>query len=119
MCLHPRHDLLDKPIVHTFNCTLTDNCDYLAVDDHILLEPEDIAVLQLNIRGLYGKIDKLKTLLNDSFTGKQPDILLLCKTWMSANSPDVRLPNYNKVECCRLQKQGGGVCIFVNDRLTC
>ena len=118
MCLHPRHDLLDKPIVNNFNRTLTDNCDYLAVDDHILIESEDIAVLQLNIRGLYGKIDKLKTLLNDSFTGKQPDILLLCETWMSANSPDVRLPNYNKVECRRLHKKGGGVCIFVNDRLT-
>ena len=70
MCLYPRLDLLDQPIVNSINCTLNDNCDYLAVDDRILIESEDIAVLQLNIRGLYGKIDKLKTLLNDSFKGK-------------------------------------------------
>ena len=55
MCLHPRCDFLDKPTVNNFNCTLIDNCDYLAVEDHILLDPEDIAVLQLNIRGLHGK----------------------------------------------------------------
>ena len=63
------------------------------------------------------KIDKLKSLLNDSFNGKQPDILLLCETWMSTNSPDVSLPNY-KFEYHRLHKKGEGVCIFVNDRLT-
>ena len=75
-------------------------------------------MLQLNIRGLFGKIDKLKTLLNDTFAGKLPNILLLCETWMSANSPDVRLPNYSTVECCRMHKKGGGVCIFVNDSLS-
>ena len=57
-------------------------------------------------------------LLNDTFAGKLPDILLLCETWMSANSPDVRLPSYSKVECHRMHKKGGGVCIFVNDPLS-
>ena len=56
MCLHPRVDLLDRPIVNIDNCTLNDNCDYLSVDDCMLLKSEDIAVLQLNIRGLNGKI---------------------------------------------------------------
>ena len=37
---------------------------------------------------------------------------------MSANSPDICLPNYNKFESRRLHKKGGGVCIFVNNRLT-
>ena len=118
MCLHPRHDLFDKSIVNNFNCTLIDNCDYLAIEDCISINSEDIAVLQLNIRGLHGKIDKLKMLLNDSFKGKQPDILSLCETWMSANSPDICLPNSNKFESRRLHKKGGGVCIFVNNRLT-
>ena len=57
-------------------------------------------------------------MLNDSFAGKPPDVLLLCEMWMSTNSSDVRLPNYNKFECHRVHKKGGGVCIFVNDSLT-
>ena len=118
MCLHPRHDLLDKPVVNKFNCTLIDSCDYLSVEDCISLNSDDIAVLQLNIRGLQGKMDKLKWLLNESFKGKQPDILFLCETWMSANSPDICLPNYNKFESRRQHKKGGGVCIFVNNKLT-
>ena len=118
MCLHPRNDTLDKSVVNTFNCTLIDNCDYLPVDDCILLNSNDIVVLQLNIRGLQGKIDRLKWLINENFKGKEPDILLLCETWMSANSPDICLPNYKKFEVRRQHKKGGGVCIFVNKRLT-
>ena len=118
MCLHPRHDFLDKPVVNKFNCTLIDNCDYLSVDDCMSLNTDDIAVPQLNIRGLQGKIEKLKWLLNENFKGKEPDILLLCETWMSANSPDICLPNYKKIEARRQHKKGGGVCIFVSNRLT-
>ena len=118
MCLHPRNDTLDKSVVNTFNCTLIDNCDYLPVDDCIPLNSNDIVVLQLNIRGLQGKVDKLKWLINENFKGKEPDILLLCETWMSDNSPDICLPNYKKFEVRRQHKKGGGVCIFVNNRLT-
>ena len=118
MCLHPRHDFFNQPVVNKFNCTLIDNCDYLSVDVCITLNSDDIAVLQLNIRGLQGKIDKLKWLLNNNFRGKEPDILILCETWMSANSPDICLPNYRKFEARRQHKKGGGVCIFVNNRLT-
>ena len=120
MCLHPKIsvDLLDRPLVNTSYCTFTDNCDYLSVENLTLIEPDIIAILQLNLRGLYGKIDKLKNLLNDSFIGRPPDILLLCETWMSANSPDIRLPGYNKFECRQTHKRGGGVCIFVNELLS-
>ena len=68
---------------------------------------------------MYRKIDKLKKLLNDSFICRPPHILLLCETWMSANSSDIRLPGYNKFECRQTHKRGGGVCIFVNELLSC
>ena len=109
MCLHPRYNLFDKPVVNKFNCTQIDNCEYLSVDDCISLNSDDIVVLQLNIRGLQGKLDKLRWLINESFKGKEPDILLLCKTWMSANSSDICLPNYKKFEACRHHKKGGRV----------
>ena len=120
MCLHPKLpiDLIDQPLVHNSSCTFSENCDYLALDNQLKIENEDIVILQLNIRGLFSKIEELKNLLNDSFKRKLPDVLLLCETWMSINSPDVKLPGYNKFECTRMHKRGGGVCIFVNDTLT-
>ena len=119
MCLHPKPiDLIDQSFVYNSSCTYSENCDYLSVDNQIKVENEDIVILQLNIRGLYGKIEDLKKLLTDSFRGKLPDVLLLCETWMSANSPDIKLNGYNKFECRRTHKQGGGVCIFVNNTLT-
>ena len=120
MCLHPKPpvDILDQPFVHNSYCTFSDNCDYLSVDNQIKLEHDDLVVLQLNIRGLFGKTEELKRLIYNSFKGKMPDVILLCETWMSANSPDVKLPGYNKFECRRTHKRGGGVCIFVNDMLT-
>ena len=90
----------------------------MTVDNQIKLEHDDLVVLQLNIRGLLGKTEELKRLLCDSFKDKMPDVILLCETWMSTNSPDVKLPGYNKFECRRTNKRGGGVCIFVNDMLT-
>ena len=120
MCLHPKPpvDLLDQPFVHNSCCTFSDNCDYLTVDNQIKLEYDDLVVLQLNIRGLFGKTEELKRLIYNSFKNKMLDIILLCENWMSANSSDVKLSGYNKFECRRTHKRGGGVCIFVNDMLT-
>ena len=89
MCLHPKTvktvntDLLDRPIVHSNYCTFTDNCDYVSVNNQLMIEDTDLAILQLNIRGLSSKIEKLKKLLDESFKNKRPDILILCETWLT------------------------------------
>ena len=77
MCLHPKPtvDLLDQPFVHNSCCTFSDNCDYLSVDNQFKLEHDDLVVLQLNIRGLFGKIEELKRLLGDSFEDKLLDVI--------------------------------------------
>ena len=73
MCLHLKTvktvntDLLDRPIVHSNYCTFTDNCDYVSVNNQLMIEDTDLAILQLNIRGLSSKIEKLKKLLDESF----------------------------------------------------
>ena len=90
----------------------------MTVDNQIKLKQDDFVVLQLNIRGLFGKTEELKRLLCNSFKDKMLDVILLCETWMSANSPDVKFPGYDKFECRRTHKRGGGVCIFVNNMLT-
>ena len=99
MCLHPKlvnSELLDRPIVHNNYCTFNDNCDYMSVDNKLMIDDNDVAILRLNIRDLGSKIEKLKTLLNESFKNKSPDVLILCETWQSKNSPHVALPGYHK-----------------------
>ena len=91
-------DLLDRPIVHSNYCTFTDNCDNVSVNNQLMLEDTDLAILQLNIRGLSSKIEKLKKLLDKSFKNKRPDILILCETWLNKSSPLVIIPGYRKYE---------------------
>ena len=92
-------DLLDRLIVHSDYCTFTDNCDYMSVENQLMIEDTDLAILQLNIRGLGSKIEKLKKLLDESFKNKRPDILILCETWLNKSSPQVSIPGYRKYEC--------------------
>ena len=123
MCLHPKTmktvntDLLDRPIVHSNYCTFTDNCDYMSVNNQLMIEDTDLAILQLNIRGLSSKIEKLKKLLDESFKNKRPDILILCETWLNKSSPHVTIPGYCKYESRRIHKKGGGVSIYVIDKI--
>ena len=109
-------DLLDRSIVYNNYSMFDDNCDYLTTEKWLLIDNTDFAIVQLNIRGLGGKVDKLKTLLNDSFKNKQPDAILLCETWLSKNSPEIVLPGYCKYEYRRTHKKGGGVCIYIADQ---
>ena len=108
--------LIDKSIVYNNYNTFDDNCDYLTIEKRLLIDDTDFAIVQLNMRGLGGKVDKLKTLLNDSFKNKQPDVVLLCETWLSKNSPQVVLPGYCKYEYRHMHKKGGGVCIYIDEQ---
>ena len=119
MCLHPisDYDVLDRPIeINKYQHEL-DNCDYHERNDLIVAKHGDLLVMQLNIRGLFGKMAYLKDLVNDISHGKKMDIILLCEMWQSKNSPPMSLPGYNYVSKYRKHKMGGGVGIFVSDRI--
>ena len=66
MCLHPivSHDNLDRPIETTKYQHELDNCDYFELTDPIDASHGDLLVMQLNIRGLFGKLSNLKDLIN-------------------------------------------------------
>ena len=122
MCVHNinrTYDLLDRPTdLLPFSCV--DNlCDYVDVNERILLQQTDLSILQLNIRGLLSKLDQLKSFLNDSFKDGMPDLLLLCETWVNTNSPKVHLKGYQLFEHRRLHKKGGGTCVLVKDQYNC
>ena len=46
-----------------------------------------------------------------------PDVLLLCETWMSANSPSISFPGYNMYDTRRKHKKGGGCCALIKDTI--
>ena len=103
MCLTPRNrfEFVDK--LHrtqsytTYNAEI-DVCDYLDIDDNIPICNSDLVIVQLNIHGLYSKQHKLKELLTNTFRGKVPDVILLCETWQSKNSPVPVIEGYSIVQ---------------------
>ena len=93
MCLKPRTfvDTLERNESFELYDVDYDSCDYVDLEESVAIGTGDLVVMQLNIRGLYSKIGKLKTLLNDCTTGKKVDIILLCETWQSMTSPVPKL----------------------------
>ena len=73
--------------------------------------------MQLNIRGLFGKLSNLKDLVNRVSRGKKIDIMLLCETWQNKNSPTISISGYSYVYKSRKHKMGGGVGIFISERI--
>ena len=119
MCLKPRQfvDKLNRDIIYETYTEELDKCDYVDYGDSIKVSSNDLVILQLNIRGLYSKLSRLKMLLNEVTEGEKPDILLLCETWQNKNSSSPVLDGYDLVSKNRRHKLGGGVCIFVSKKL--
>ena len=99
MYLHPIncYNILDRPIEIAKYQHELDNCDYFEQTNPIDANHDDLLVMQLNIRGLFGKMASLKDLVNNASCGKKVDIILLCETWQNKNSPAILLPGYNHV----------------------
>ena len=119
MCLKPRQivDKLNRNIKYeTYNEEL-DKCDYIDYGNAIEVSSSDLVILQLNIRGLYSKLTRLKSLINDVTNGKKPDIMLICETWQNKNGPTPVLEGYEFVSKSRTHNLGAGVCIFVSNKL--
>ena len=119
MCLTPRTfvDNLDHNESFAPYDVDYDSCDYVDVGESISISSGDLAIMQLNIRGLCSKIDKLKALLNECTLGKKIDVILLCETWQSKSSPLPKIDGYSYIHKHRQHKLGGGVGMFVSDRL--
>ena len=119
MCLKPRQivDSLNRDVNYeTYNEEL-DCCDYVDYGDVIPVDPNELIIMQLNVRGLCSKIDQIKSLLNVVTSNRKPDILMLCETWQSKNSRILKLPRYEYVYKARTHKLGGGVGIFISNNL--
>ena len=120
MCVHTiaNHDLLERPFDQLLHDTDDNNCDYIDSNERLQLNQSDLCVLQLNIRGLYSKLENLKSLLNDNFKDGMPDILLLCETWQNTHSPKIHLKGFQMFEQRRLHKKGGGTSVIIKEGYT-
>ena len=100
-----------------FNNDNVDSCDYLdygeLTRDRSVMN--NLAILQLNIRGLLNKQDKLKNLLNDIKNDSRVDVAMLVETWLNKNNGKrVKIPGYQFYGFHRKQKKGGGVGILIS-----
>ena len=99
-----------------------DNCDYLETDndlDHTLGLENDLNIIQLNIRGLFGKQNTLIQETTPNNPNKKIDIYILCETWLTVhNNSMIKIPNYSYIGKHRKNKKGGGVGILIHNTLT-
>ena len=102
-----------------FNNVLEDLCHYRDYSNlKTVSNFNGLAVLQHNIRGVLGKQDQLKLLLNNIKNDCRVQVVLLAKTWLSKNTlKRVKIPGYIFVGSHRKCKRGGGVGILVSQNL--
>ena len=114
MCLTPRLNKVGKDYLnkekdyelYLGHEDIYDNCDYIDWDDIPNLNNETknkLKVLQLNIRGIRNKYIDLIDLLNRL---DEPDIIILCETWLKPNDPDPKILDYKFIGRHRSNRKG-------------
>ena len=104
------------------NDSCKDMCNY--IDYHCLpqqdSDPHNFTVLQLNIRGLLNKQDRLKDLLTDIRKDSRVTVAMLVETWLNKrNANRVKIPGYQFIGSHRKSKRGGGVGVLISQELHC
>ena len=102
----------NKNNVHSFlndDSFTTDNMDYCNyVDELSELDTTDdlLTLIQLNIRGLLSKQDRLTELLTKH---GEIDLCLVNETWLTEHNKNLlQIKNYNYEGVNRVEKKGGG-----------
>ena len=95
-----------------------DNCNYLPFDsiETLVSNNNDLRIIQLNIRGLKGKLDELGNLL---WKLKYPDVAILNETWLKDSDTNrIKINNYVFKGIPRVNKKGGGVGFLIRTNVT-
>ena len=115
MCLHPKTDIVNSIATNARDWDITDDCDYLYQIKNV--DSDDLAIIQINIRGIMSKISLLKNLIDNSIADRCPDVIIVSETWLTPTLPSVKIPGYKFVHKCRQDRKGGGMGILVSDNL--
>ena len=112
------------PLTDSLYYTESDFVNYVKTQD--IRNISNLTLITINIANLLSKLKFLKIFLNNITTiNNQPDIIVVVETHISEvnnsgyNQQDLRklIPGYNFYHKGRSVKKGGGVGIFVNEKL--
>ena len=123
MCVHRLQNKSPPLDFEKFNWTeeggneLLCESNYIDMDNQILVENKDLNIIQLNIRGINSKTSELIHLIDHSLKGYPPDIIAVCETWLTKDSPIPNVPGYEFVHKCRMHKRGGGVALLISNQI--
>ena len=99
-------------------------CQFTDLNDDIFAtgsvkKLQNINVLHLNMRSFLKNYDSLVMLLNDlQERGVIVHVIALCETFLNGlNMTTAKLENYKELHRCRENRLGGGISIFVHDRV--
>ena len=98
------------------------SCDYIELESRkgLTSDPKNLTLIQLNIRGLISKTSALSELITENIGSIQPDVVILCETWLNiTNITKIDIPNYKLIGNVRNGKIGGGTGILVHKSLRC
>ena len=117
MCVTPKTNSVSYSNKNLEIADLADNCDYVEwSSDHELLSNRNnqFRIVQFNIRGVRSKYHELLDIcdkLND------PEVIVLCETWLKPSDPRPNIPGYSFSGCDRKNRKGGGIGILVKNNL--
>ena len=99
-----------------------DICDYLDLNSrmHLVDEPNSLTLIQLNTRGMIGKLTSLSHLILDNMGKAKTDVVLLCETWLNqTDHANAQIPGYKLFGNVRSGRIGGGTGILIHNSLRC
>ena len=114
--------MIDLETDKDIDISIFKDCKYIGIDDlsTTLNDCDGINILQLNIRGLYGKLDALCELLDEVNNVRHKiDMIMLNETWMIPEQEKLCvIPGYKFLFKNRINRRGGGVAIMYRENLT-
>jgi len=119
----PCDDHIFNPFEHLQDIAPTNwnpsSCRYLTTDElaSIGVSKGSLTITQLNIRSLKKNFEHLKSYLNTFNTS--PQVIMLSETWLKEEEEKFyELPGYTFISLPRQNKIGGGVAIYISNKLS-
>ena len=97
-----------------------DHCDYLELENITpeTLPKDNLNLMQINVRGLVGKQNKLHSLLDKLESFSDIHCLLICETWLTEDTKKlISFNNHHFLGKERSAKKGGGVGFLIKNDL--
>ena len=112
--------LKNNELMNNESYDFVDHCDYLDLENITpkTLPQYNLNLLQMNVRGLIGKQNKIQSLLDKLENNNDVHCLLLCETWLTEDTKKlISFSNHSFIGRERNIKKGGGVGFLLRNEL--